>query len=43
MKREYLELEIDVLLLLQEDIITASDENDVVDDPYGPGNDWWKN
>ncbi len=43
--KKYLELEIDVIKLLQNDVLTESSENDVVDDPYnnsGSGNNWWE-
>lgn len=41
--KKYLELEIDVIKLLQNDVLTASSENDVVDDPYNnsSSNNWW--
>jgi hypothetical protein len=43
MKKNYIELEINILQLFQEDILTESSENDVVDDPYNNGNNWWEN
>ena len=42
MKKEYFELEIDVVLLLQEDVLTTSSDADVASDPYGGDNEnWW--
>lgn len=44
--KKYLELEIDVIKLLQNDVLTESSESNVVDDPYGnsgSGNNWWEN
>lgn len=41
--KKYLELEIDVIKLFYEDILTESSENDVVDDPYNNSNNWWEN
>ncbi len=41
MKKEYLELELKLVMLFQEDVLTTSDENDVTDDPYVPGDEWW--
>ena len=42
LKKEYLELEIEVSLLLARDVLTASDENDVMDDPYSGDDKWWE-
>ena len=41
MKKEYLELELDVIFLDGFDVITASKDSDVVDDPNKPGDEWW--
>jgi hypothetical protein len=43
MKKNYIELEINILQLFHEDILTESSENDVIDDPYNNGNNWWEN
>lgn len=40
MKKNYVELEIEVMLLSQQDILTMSDEVDKKDDPYGESG-WW--
>ena len=42
--KQYDELIFNILLFSCEDIITTSDEKDVVDDPYvsgGDGTNWW--
>lgn len=42
MKKNYIELEINILQLFNEDILTDSSENDRTSDPYGKGdNEWW--
>lgn len=42
MKKEYFEMEIDVIKLYNIDVITASGEDkDATDDPYTPGEEWW--
>lgn len=43
MKKEYLELELEIVTLLQNDIVTASvpGEGDKTSDPYDSGNNWW--
>jgi len=41
MKKNYIELEINILQLLNEDIITDSSENDYTSDPYEKGSEWW--
>ena len=41
MKNKYLELEIEVILLSMQDVITASSDQNATDDPYDPGNNWW--
>lgn len=38
-KKKYCELEVEILSLTTVDVLTASDENDVVDDPYSEK--WW--
>jgi len=43
MRKKYIELEINILQLFYEDIITESSEDNVVDDPYDSGNNWWEN
>ena len=40
MKKEYFELEIDVMILSQQDVLTMSDENNKTSDPYGESG-WW--
>ena len=41
MKKEYLELELELVMFLHEDVLTNSSESDVTDDPYVPGEEWW--
>ena len=44
MKKKYFEMEMDVINLYNIDVITASEDSDVTDDPYKPGGgsgDWW--
>ena len=41
--KKYLELEIDIIALTQNDIITESSENDKTSDPYDSENGWWNN
>ena len=40
MKKNYEELEIEVLLFSQQDVLTMSDEANWKDDPYGESG-WW--
>ena len=40
-KRKYYELEIDVFALSVEDVLTASSDINVEDDPYDPDDNWW--
>lgn len=43
-KRKYYELEIDVFALSVQDVLTASSDQNVTDDPYNPDGDdgeWW--
>ena len=39
--KKYVELEMEILLLAQQDILNASDDFNVEDDPYTPGGEWW--
>ena len=39
--KKYTELEIEVILLSVQDVLTGSSDNNFTDDPYKPGNDWW--
>ena len=38
-KKKYYELEVEILSLATADVLTGSDENDVIDDPYS--DKWW--
>ena len=38
-KKKYYELDMEILSFTTMDVLTASDENDVVDDPYS--DKWW--
>ena len=40
MKKEYFELEIDVMILSQQDVVRTSDEFNKTDDPYEESG-WW--
>lgn len=39
--KKYLDLEMDVIALLQDDIITDSSEFDTTEDPYDSESGWW--
>ena len=41
MKKNYLDLEIDVILFLQNDVLTESSDADYTSDPYKPGSNEW--
>lgn len=42
MKRKYFGVEIEIIELYKEDVLTDSSENDVVDDPYNGSQNWWE-
>lgn len=39
--KKYLELEIEVILLSMQDVLTESSDQDYSDDPFNPNNPWW--
>ena len=41
LKKEYVELEMEISLFMARDVLTASDEHNVTDDPYSGDNQWW--